>query len=459
MYEQQSGSGQKLLYVAPATDSSRLCEAFAGAGWKVHRTADMRAARRLIIQHRFAVGLLVYPDLGDDQAAEMETFLAAHTELEWVGCFDSQAVHRPACRDIILAHLFDHHTLPVDVARVTACIGHAYGRAALRKAAGEVKARRKPAGDPGDAVIVGRSAAIVEVLRQARRIAQSDAPVLVCGESGSGKELVAQTVHRNSARSKQPFVAINCGAIQSSLIQSELFGHERGAFTGALAEKRGYFEAADGGTLFLDEIGDLPLEFQVNLLRFLQEGTINRVGSSRVVKLDVRVIAATNVDLVQAIAAGRFRQDLLFRLDVLPLRVPPLRERREDIAMLAEHAFVKFNAEKSAKLKGFSRIAIQALEAHTWPGNVRELINRVRCSMIMAQGKFITPVDLGLEAVPTGEELQNVLGDARMLAESEAIRSTLLQTGRNVAVSARQLGVSRMTLYRLMVKHGINSAT
>ena len=450
---------KRLLAVGATRDCSDLCEHLEGEGWQVHRAGDLRTARRLLGQQRFPVGIVVQRNPDDHQASDLETFLAAHGQVEWVGCFDRDSVRQPACRDLILNHLFDHHTLPVDMARLSACVGHAHGRAALREAAGNGRPPAAPPGGRGDAIIVGRSAAIVEVLRQARRIACSDAAVLVCGESGSGKELIAHAVHQHSPRSKAPFVAINCGAIQPGLVQSELFGHERGAFTGAVGEKQGYFEAADGGTLFLDEIGDLPLDFQVNLLRFLQEGTINRVGSSRPIKLNVRVIAATNVDLSQAIVAGKFRRDLMFRLDVLPLRMPPLRERRDDIALLAEHAFTKFSSEKPARLKGFSRVATQAMEAHTWPGNVRELINRVRCSMIMAEGKFISPVDLGLEAAPIGADLQNVLGDARMHAEGEAIRTTLLQTGRNVAVSARQLGVSRMTLYRLMVKHGINSSS
>jgi DNA-binding NtrC family response regulator len=253
-------------------------------------------------------------------------------------------------------------------------------------------------------------------------------------------------------------VPINCGAIQPSLIQSELFGHEKGAFTGATSEKRGLFESANGGSVFLDEIGDLPLALQANLLRFLQEGTIVRVGSSSPRQLDVRVIAATHVDLEKAVATGTFREDLYYRLDVLPLHAQPLRERREDIHLLALHFFRRFSAEKHGPLRGFSRRAIQALEAHSWPGNVRELMNRVRSAMIMAEGKLIVPADLGL-AVPLGMEVHNALDDARLLAERRAIHSSLQQTGRNVAGSARQLGVSRMTLYRLMAKHGINSST
>lgn len=426
-----------------------LCDQLRAANWEVHRATDLRMAQRLISEHRLAVGLLAHTLVDAARCGELDAFLAANAGLEWVGCFDAASVERPDCRDLILAHLFDHHTLPVDMARVLSCLGHAHGRAALRVSAGPIEI------DQVDVGIVGQSPAVIALLRQARRIAGTDAPVLIHGESGSGKELFARAVHLHSTRARGPYIAINCGAIQPSLIQSELFGHDRGAFTGAVGEKRGFFEAADGGTVFLDEIGDLPLDLQVNLLRFLQEGTITRVGSTRLLRLNVRVVAATNVDLDKAVGEGRFRQDLYYRLNVLPLHVMPLRERREDIKVLAQHFFQNFSAEKRPRLKGFSRLAIQAMEAHLWPGNVRELINRVRCSMITAERNLISPADLGL-ATPSDPQLLNGLDEVRLKAELSAISSTLQQTGRNVAVSARQLGVSRMTLYRLMVKHGIH---
>jgi DNA-binding NtrC family response regulator len=303
-------------------------------------------------------------------------------------------------------------------------------------------------------MVGGASEASRELAAQIRRVAKVDAPVLLVGESGSGKELAAQLVHRLSSRAAMPFVPVNCGAIPAGLIQSELFGYERGAFTGATKEKRGFIEAASGGTLFLDEIGDLPRDLQINLLRFLQEGTINRVGSVRPVRIDARVIAATNVDLERAVAQGAFREDLFYRLNVLSLRVPPLRERGEDILALAEHVFEKFAAEKSPRLKGFSDRALAAMRAHAWPGNVRELINRVRRAMVMAQGRLITPADLGLEK---GEDAQSfeALESARTRAEQKAITLSLRSAGKNVSLAAKHLGISRMTLYRLMAKHGM----
>jgi DNA-binding NtrC family response regulator len=354
----------------------------------------------------------------------------------------------PVCRDLIVDHLFDHHTAPVGIDRLGMTLGHAWGHAALRQEAQGGDARSR------DASIVGDSPATQELLRQVRRVAKVDAPVLIRGESGSGKELTAQAIHRQSSRAKGPFVPVNCGAIQASLIQSELFGHVKGAFTGASMDGRGLIEAASGGTIFLDEIGDLSLELQTNLLRFLQEKTINRVGSTRSIDVDARVIAATHVDLDKAVAAGTFREDLFYRLNVVPLRVPSLRERSADVGLLAEHFFDKFAKEKGPQLKGFSRRAMAALSAHPWPGNVRELINRVRRAAVMAEGRLITPHDLGLEERDESRGW-DVLEEARLRAEHGAISVSLQHAGKNVTEAARQLGVSRMTLYRLMAKHGI----
>jgi DNA-binding NtrC family response regulator len=446
-----TGTPRNVLCVGSSSTAVPLVQALRASGWEVHFPADLRGAHRCLAEHPIDVGLLFYADLDELLCAELDVFLTLHGRLEWVGCFGDRAVSLPGCRDLILTHLFDHHTLPIDGRRLTDCLGHAHGRASLRRAAAGSEAM------PSNDLIVGRSPAITELLRQTRRIARVEAAVLVCGESGSGKELIAHLLHRSSARASGPFVALNCGSIQGTLVQSELFGHERGAFTGAVAEKRGLFETANGGTLFLDEIGDLPLDQQVNLLRFLQEGTINRVGSARSLKLDVRVVAATNVDLEAAVARGTFRQDLYYRLNVLPLHVLPLRERREDIEILALHFFEKFRAEKSPRLKGFSRAAISAMEAFSWPGNVRELINRLRRAMLMAERRLIVPADLGLDHT-AGVQFEVALNDARSKAERHAIASTLQRTGHNIAGAARQLGISRMTLYRLMDKHGIHIA-
>ena len=422
-------------------------------GWQVQEVADLRAAKRTLRSDSFRVGLLVHGSPLEGPYDEMEQLVREHGDLEWVGVFHAGQLASPRCRHVIVQHLFDHHTLPLDAQRLAHTLGHAYGHALLRSqerwpTAAQLQPQpRTP--------IIGRSEPVCEMLRQAWRFARVDAPVLIRGESGSGKELAALEIHRGSRRSQGPFVAVNCGAIQENLIQSELFGHVKGAFTGADRDKRGFVEAAACGTLFLDEIGDLSLGPQVNLLRFLQEKTFCRVGSSQSISADVRVIAATNVNLEEAVAAGRFREDLFYRLNVLPLHLPPLRERKSDIALLAEHFFERFGDERAPQLRGFSRAAITAMQEHAWQGNVRELINRVRRAMVMAEGRLITAQDLGFSTGPPAS--REVLDDARERAERVAVSQSLEDTGRNITRAAVRLGVSRMTLYRLMAKHGLTS--
>lgn len=300
--------------------------------------------------------------------------------------------------------------------------------------------------------IGGQSPAMLGVRAMLHRYADVDLPVLITGESGTGKELAAHALHELSRRRGRPFVAMNCGAISPTLVQSELFGHERGAFTGATTRRMGLFESADGGTVFLDEIGDLPLDAQTNLLRVLQEGTVERVGSNRPVRVDVRVLAATHVDLDAAIAAGRFRQDLYYRLDVLRLQLPPLRARGEDIELLARQFLDDFRSRHTVQARGFSAAARQCLRQHAWPGNVRELLNRVRRAAVVAEHALIEPADLQLGAATA----QVVALDARRdLTERDALLAALQATGCNVSASARRLGVSRVTVYRLCRKHAI----
>ena len=418
------------------------------SGWSVEMARDLSTAHRILQSSSCRVGLLVPGKINEEVCDELDVFLRRHGTLEWVGVFDPELLKTARCRDLIVDHLFDHHTTPVDIDRLAMTIGHARGHAVLRQ---DSLVAQSPS---RDASIVGSSPAAKELLRQILRVAKTDAPVLIRGESGSGKELTAQAIHRHSARANGPFVPVNCGAIQATLIQSELFGHTKGAFTGASKEGRGLIEAAHGGTIFLDEIGDLSLDLQTNLLRFLQEKTINRVGSTKSIHVDARVLAATHVDLEKAVESGKFREDLFYRLNVVPLQVPPLRERLSDVGLLAEHFFEQFASERAPQLKGFSRRALVAMGSHLWPGNVRELINRVRRAMVMAEGRLVGPVDLGLQA---GEETAgwDALEEARTRAERGAISISLQHAGKNVTEAAKQLGVSRMTLYRLMAKHGI----
>ena len=419
------------------------------AGWQLRIVGSLAAAGRAMKAQHFDVGLLLPGD--EATPAQWDLFLRQEPGTEWTGIFSARALRSPAWRSLILDHLFDHHTLPVDNQRLLGTLGHALGRAALHPPQGGDEAL------PADGGVIGRSPPIQTLLRQIKRIAPASAPVLIGGETGSGKELAAQAIQRGSTRAQAPFISINCGAIPAALIQSELFGHVRGAFTGADRDKAGIFETANHGTVFLDEIGDLSMDVQVSLLRFLQDKVIMRVGSTNRVQLDVRVLAATHVDLERAMEAGTFRRDLYYRLKVLSVTVPALRERRGDIELLAQHFFGQFVRENASRLKGFSHNALCALAAHDWPGNVRELVNRVRSAVVMADGRYITPADLGLPDPGDAPPSTGGLDDVRFEAERHAINHSLDLTRKNVSQAARRLGVSRMTLYRLMAKHGIRT--
>jgi len=420
-------------------------------GWEVHMADSLAEAGLLLAAHPVPVGLLAAGEVAPDDQA-LADFLDAHRQVLWIVLLTAAQAAMPPWRRLVLEYCYDYHTLPIDAQRLRHMLGHAQGMAALGAAA---DADGAPAAAHAGSSLTGQSAAIVALRRQIGKVAGAGAPVLIWGESGSGKELVAKAVHGQSARCDGPFVPINCGAIAATLVQSELFGYEKGAFTGAARAKRGLIESAQGGSIFLDEIGDLPMELQVNLLRFLQEKTIYRLGATQSVALDVRVIAASHVNLEEAVARGAFREDLFYRLNVLRLDVPPLRRRRDDLGALAEHFFQEFASERAPRVRGFSTRALQAIGDYDWPGNVRELINRVRRAMVMAEGRLILPGDLGLEAERLAMPAAAALDEARIRAERDAIDASLQRAGRNVSLAARDLGVSRMTLYRLLAKHGI----
>lgn len=300
--------------------------------------------------------------------------------------------------------------------------------------------------------ILGTSQPMQEVFKTIRKVAGSDTPVLILGESGTGKELAARAIHRESARREGPFITINCGAIPETLLESELFGHEKGAFTGAHVQRKGRVESAQGGALFLDEIGELPLALQVKLLRFLQNQSIVRVGGREEIRVDARIIAATNVDLVTAMKEGRFREDVYYRINVIVLSMPPLRERGEDIRLLAYALLRRYARQHAKKIIGFSRQAVLAMETYAWPGNVRELENRIHRAVILAEGQRVIPEDLQLAAAPACHE-GRTLKETRSSIEKELIQQTLAKYHGNITRAARELGVSRPTLHQLISKH------
>jgi two-component system, NtrC family, response regulator len=302
--------------------------------------------------------------------------------------------------------------------------------------------------------MLGTSPKMQDVFSVIRKVSTTDAPVLIMGESGTGKELVARAIHRLSVRKSNPFIPINCSAIPENLLESELFGHEKGAFTGAHIQRKGRFEMAEKGTLFLDEIGELPLPLQVKLLRFLQEKVIERVGGREQIEVDTRVIAATNRDLKESMRNGSFRDDLYYRLGVIMISLPLLKEREGDIMLMAKAFLERYSGENKKKVTGFTNQAVDAIEQYSWPGNVRELENRIKRAVIMAEVKKLTPKDLEMD-MPTIKFERMGLKEAREAMEKELILKALARNSGNVTKAATELGLSRPTLYDLMEKCGI----
>jgi two-component system NtrC family response regulator len=302
--------------------------------------------------------------------------------------------------------------------------------------------------------MIGANPQMQAVFDMIRKVAPTSAPVLILGESGTGKEMVAQALHRRSSRRSGPFVAINCNTIPENLLESELFGHEKGAFTGADAQRKGHIESAAGGTLFLDEIGELPASVQVKLLRFLQEKCFQRVGGRQEIQSDARVLAATNRNLRESAADGKFREDLYFRLAVVVIKVPPLRERGDEIILMSKAFLRDYGIEHAKTGLTFAPDALRALSLHSWPGNVRELQNRVQRAVIMADGKRVTARDLELTDTLSALPSQT-LKEARESVEREMIQDALRRHRGKITSAAVELGVSRPTLYELMEKLGI----
>jgi len=304
--------------------------------------------------------------------------------------------------------------------------------------------------------IVAASEGMLAVCRMIEKVAPTDVTTLLLGESGTGKELLARALHRLSSRGDKNFVAINCAAIPENLLESELFGHEKGAFTGAHKQAIGKVETAEGGTLFLDEIGDMPMPLQAKMLRFLQERVIERVGGREEISVDVRVVCATNQDPQDLIKEGLFREDLYYRVSEITINIPPYREREEGRLILARTLLQKYCEKQNRAINGFSDDALAAIEAYNWPGNVRELENKIKGAVIMADGKMVTAADLGLTADEEFEDTLN-LREVRHNAESKAIRVALTRSFGNVSKTAELLGVTRPTLYDMLKKYGLSA--
>jgi two-component system NtrC family response regulator len=348
---------------------------------------------------------------------------------------------------------YDFYQKPVDTDVLKLLVGRAFHIHALEEQNRQLREAQLTSPMEG---FIATDDAMFRVCRMIEKVAPTDASVLILGESGTGKELVARSLHAQSGRHDARFIAINCAAIPEQLLESELFGYERGAFTGAVKTTLGKIEIASGGTLFLDEIGDMPLALQAKLLRFLQDRVIERVGGRQEIPVDVRIICATNRDLQQFIVEQKFRQDLYFRIGEVTINVPPLRERVGGATVLAHAMLRKFSNVGGRSKRGFTEDATAALEAYSWPGNVRELENRVKTAMIMAENPMLTAEDLGLKEGAENALLFN-LKEVRTRAERQAIRQAMSITDGNISRTAELLGVSRPTLYDLMEKYGIRA--
>jgi two-component system response regulator HydG len=348
---------------------------------------------------------------------------------------------------------YDYLTKPLDFDELRLTLERAMDHSRLKE---ENRLLRERLGSRFDRRnLIGRSGAMINLLETVAQAAPSEATVLITGESGTGKEMIAGAIHYNSFRKEGPFIRINCAAIAETLLESELFGHERGAFTGADRRKEGKFRQADGGSIFLDEVSETSLGMQVKLLRVLQEREITRVGGDEVLKADVRVIAAANRDLLQAIATGRFREDLYYRLNVVTLHVPPLRSRREDIPLLAQHFLTHFSEKNHKTIKGFTPQAMDRLLRYAWPGNVRELMNAVERGVVLARSEYLDEAELPL--ISTGEGITEPSpapnGEALLEeVEKAAILKSLAAADGNKSEAARRLGITRRTLHQKLKK-------
>jgi two-component system NtrC family response regulator len=412
------------------------------------------AALNLLKKERPAVvlmdlGLPPDPDGVSEGFAALEDIQRAAPETKVIGVTGNG--ERKNALKAVAAGAYDFCEKPVELDVLRTII--ARGQNLYRLEQENRRLASMPASSPIERIVTA-SQPMLKVCRDVEKLAATNVPVLLLGESGTGKEALAQALHQLGPRAKHPFVAINCGAIPENLLESELFGHERGAFTGAVKQTIGKIESANRGTLFLDEIGDLPHPLQVKLLRFLQDQIVERIGGRQRIQVDVRIVSATNAGLEEQVAQGLFRADPFYRMNAVTVRVPPLRDRGGDVLLLASFFLNRFNQEFGRNLRGFTDAATAALSAHGWPGNVRELENRMKRAVVMADRRLIDAPDLELApAVDAPPDLD--LRAARLRAEREVIQVALARSNNTLAVAAKLLGVSRPTLYGLMESHGL----
>jgi two-component system NtrC family response regulator len=432
-------------------------------------TAETTAlAIDLFLRERPTVAVLDL-GLGQDSGKDGVDLLRFFSEADpaFHGIILSGDITRPRALEAVRLGAYDLLDKTVDPEELRRVVARAYNRALLSRKTRAVP-EVVPESAPESLGIVTKNDKICEMLRILRKIAATDVSVLITGESGTGKELFARACHQASPRKDGPFVAINCGAIPENLMESELFGHEKGAFTGATESRGGKFEAADRGTLFLDEVAELPVDLQVKLLRVLQDKIVERVGARTGKKLDIRIIAATNQPLPEMMAKGRFREDLFYRLSVMSFILPPLRERGEDVTLLARYFLERFRTEyQKTQVVDFSSECLRLIESYDWPGNIREMENRIRRAVIISTDRFVTPADLDVTPaardssedpsafLPLLTPGRNLTG-AREEAEKRMLTEAFEKAKGNISHVARLIGTSRPTVHALIKKHGLN---
>ena len=444
-------------------DDEDVCSRYRRAlpGYRLLSARTRGEALALVQKHRPAVvvtdlGLPPDPDGVSEGFAVLAAVLRTAPEIKViVAAGNGRRAH--ALR-AIAGGAYDCCEKPVDIELLRSVVGRALR---IHQLEDENRRLAEAPGVGPVARIITASDAMLKICRSVQKLAATDVPVLLLGESGTGKEALARALHDLGPRARQPFVAINCGAIPAELLESELFGHERGAFTGAVKQTIGRIESADRGTLFLDEIGDLPHPLQVKLLRFLQDQLIERLGGRKPIQVNVRIVSATHRALEAQIGDGRFREDLFYRLNAVAVRIPPLRDRPGDPVLLARCFLHRFNKEFGRNLQGFTEAALRVIVSHTWPGNVRELENRIKRAVVMSETRMIDAEDLDLRphdgeaAKPGAPDLD--LRAVRLRAERDVVQMALARGG-TVSTAARLLGISRPTLYGLIETHGLTHA-
>lgn len=426
-------------------------------GYQVITAGDRESAIEALRAHEPAVvtldlGLPPEPDGTAEGFAALSEMLALKPDAKIIVA-SGHGEHESALRAIALG-AYDFYRKPIDIDELGLIVARAFRLHAL-----EVENRRleSAGGQTLLGSIITDAPEMLKVARTIERVASTGVSVMLLGASGTGKELLARAVHEQSGRAAGPFVAINCGAIPETLLEAELFGYERGAFTGAVKSNIGKIELAQGGTLFLDEVGDIPLPLQVKLLRFLQERVIERIGGRQPIAVDTRIVCATHRDLDAMVEVGGFRDDLYYRLAEIVVKIPSLMQRPGDSVLLARHFLNRFARELNPKVQGLSADATAAIDGYSWPGNVRELENRIKRAVIMADGKLVAAADLDLPSASNGAEISINLRTARELADRRAIRQAMSRAENNISNAAKLLGISRPTLYDLLKQYQLTN--